>query len=97
MLKRADSVTDFRVINDGGCRRVSVFGMGWTGFTLHRQTSTDVFGAELEDQDGNLTIEVADLEIASDFVVWDEDLEEMAHYFYCLGREHGKEESKNQS
>jgi hypothetical protein len=34
LRKEADSISDFKVIDDGGYRRVSVFGMGWTGFTL---------------------------------------------------------------
>jgi len=91
MLERADGVSDFKVIQEDGYRRVSVFGMGYTGYTLPKNDIHDVFGAveTKDDDDDSPDIDFDDLRTASYFVVWDGDLEKLAHYFYNLGREHG--------
>jgi hypothetical protein len=99
VLKEANSVSDFKVINDGGSRRVSVFGMGWTGYTLPVSTIDSVFGhveeIETEEADG-VDLDIDDIMAAASLVVMNEDLEAMAHYFYNLGREHGIEKSKKE-
>lgn len=88
LLKSADSISDFRIVSDGGYRRVSVFGMGWTGYTLPKYTNSDVF--ENDDKEEIPT----GLDVPNDIanqIVFDDDLKRLAHYFYNLGRQHGLE------
>jgi hypothetical protein len=94
MLKKAESVSDFKVIDDNGCRRVSVFGMGWTGHTLPSNSVKDVFETVEENEDSDTVVDDEELRLTAHNVVWDDDLSAMAHYFYNLGREHGLEEGK---
>jgi hypothetical protein len=93
-MKSAVSISDFKITDDGGKRRVSVFGMGWTGYTVSGYGSVFVpsFDGLDADEAAEKAQEVADEaeEIAS-MVVFDSELENMAHYFYNLGRQHGME------
>jgi len=94
MLK-VDSVFDFKVVADERCRRINVFGTG-CGYTLPERTYDDVF-PDVETKDGDddaLDIDVETLRVAASFVVWDDDLEKLAHYFYNLGKEHAALEAK---
>jgi hypothetical protein len=90
LMKSADSVSDFKVVDDGGCRRVSVFGMGWTGYTLPRVHSTDVFDDPPAGSE-EIELDATDAETVAYQVVFDDVLASMAHYFYNLGRQHGME------
>jgi hypothetical protein len=42
LAKSVDSVSDFKVIDDNGFRRIFVFGMGWTGYTLLNSAAFEV-------------------------------------------------------
>jgi len=91
MLKRANNLSDFKCVNENGCRRINIFGMGYTGFSLPVHDYSGVFGSVEENR-----LDSSDLDVAASFVVYDEDLEELAHYFYNLGREHGVEEGMSE-
>jgi hypothetical protein len=94
LMKKADRISDFRVGEDNGCRRVSVFGMGWTGYTLPRLDANNVFeDADFDDADeyGNIKLDIEYANSVAYEVVSDNDLVKMAHYFYNLGRQHGIE------
>jgi hypothetical protein len=102
LMKSADNVSDFTVVSDGGNRRVSVFGMGWTGYTLGGGCSRiivpdfDSFDDAEEIAEKAEAIAAEAEEIAA-FAVYDDDLRKMAHYFYNLGRQHGVEATREEA
>ena len=91
MSRIADSISDFKIIDDGGCRRVSVFGMGWTGFTLGKADDS-VVDFRTNDLGEDPVLEWGDFNFLLSQCVFDDDLSALAHYFYNLGRQHGAEE-----
>jgi hypothetical protein len=93
-MKSADSVSDFRIVDDNGFRRVSVLGMGWTGYTLERLSAHDIFEG-INDNEA-VEMDITDLNSAAFEVVRDDELSKMAHYFYNLGRQHGLESARNE-
>jgi hypothetical protein len=92
--KSADSVSDFKVIDDSGFRRISVLGMGWTGYTLEKLSVHDIFEG-IDDNEG-VKMDIAELNSAAFEVVRDDELSKMARYFYNLGRQHGIEVTKDE-
>jgi hypothetical protein len=94
LTKSADSVLDFKVIDDDGCRRISIFGMGWTGYTLRHLSAVDVF--DNFDENEETKLDMSEMNLLASQVVFNEDLEYMAHYFYNLGRQHGIESVKDE-
>jgi hypothetical protein len=88
-LKKADNISDFKIMSDNGSRRISVMGMGWTGYTLEKNSAMDVFDGFSDNED--ISVDFADAQVIAYRVVFDEELQKIAHYFYNLGRQHGLE------
>jgi hypothetical protein len=94
ILKEANSLGDFKITSDNECRRISVIGMGWTGYTLEKNFPQNVF--DDIDEDGGATLDDSNARIISNLVVFDDELERIAYYFYNLGRQHGRESSSKE-
>jgi hypothetical protein len=93
-MKSAESVSDFKVTDDNGFRRIFVFNMGWAGYTFEKLFAHDIFENINDNED--VTMDIDDLNSATFEVVRDDELSKMAHYFYNLGRQHGLESTKDE-